>query len=298
MIKIGTYPLGDETLSFEERMQILKDVGFDYICLSIGGLASPKVREVCERLELEIGDVHLTGDGTHALWAEGEEGDRIAQRYCDEIRTCSENGVKTAVLHALYGYAEPAPMGEIGLSRFLRIVECAEKNGVRLALENSLFDRYLCFLLERIKSPYFGYCFDSGHHHAFAREMDLLSMWGDRLCATHLQDNDGERDLHLYPLDGTMDWKKTAEGLARCPHARERICAEVVRVRDCKMKGLRAEELVKKFEGTRAYRDGLLQFSDEHVLAYGGMSFEQSAQRLYLAMKEIAADIERAAARA
>ncbi len=296
MIKIGTYSIGHETLSFEERLRMTKAAGFDFLCFGVSAVAKGAgegtVPDLCAKAGLEIGHIHLTGAGTHALWDAGEEGDAIEKRYCDEIVLCGEAGVKTAVLHALYGYAQPAPMGEVGLSRFLRIAECAEKNGVVLGVENSLYDDYLCYLLDHIKSPYFGFCFDSGHHNAFAREMDLLGKYGDRLVTTHLQDNDGTKDMHMYPLDGTTDWDTIGKALGACPHAHEEICAEIVRVRDNKFKGMSAADLETKFADTRAYRDGMLRFTDEHVIAYESLSFEESLARLYAEMREIADGIE------
>lgn len=293
MVKIGTYYFGQEGVPFEESAAILRETGFDFLSFGVGSATNEGVRAKCERAGLEVGEAHLTGSGTHALWAEGEQGEEIAKRYCDEIELCGKTGVKTAVMHALYGYAQPAPMGELGLSRFSRIVECAEKNGVILGLENSLFDTYLCYVMDHIKSPNLGFCFDSGHHNAFARDMDLLGMYGDRLVATHLQDNDGAGDMHMYPLDGTADWDAIKKGLARTANARERICAEIVRVRDYKMKGLTAAEIEAKFLNARAYRDGLMRFTDEHVISYEALSYVESAQRLYAAMREIADAIEK-----
>ena len=231
MIKLGTYLIGDPVLTPAERLRVIRDVGFDHVGFGISTLANSAqsgiTPDFCAKLGLKIENLHLTGSGTHDLWAEGERGDAVADRFCDEIAKCREWGVKTGVLHAVYGYEQPAPMGELGLSRFARIVECAEKNGVILALENSLYDDYLCYILDNIQSPCLQFCFDSGHHHAFAADMDLLGKYGARLGATHLHDNDGAKDQHLIPFEGSIDWSATARALAASPHARERICAEI-----------------------------------------------------------------------
>ena len=58
---------------------------------------------------------------------------------------------------------------------------------------------------------------------------DMLALYGDRLIATHLNDNLGVRDfggkityiddLHLLPFDGIADWDNNAARLDRCGFA-------------------------------------------------------------------------------
>jgi sugar phosphate isomerase/epimerase len=36
--------------------------------------------------------------------------------------------------------------------------------------------------------------------------------------STHIHDNTKDRDSHLWPGDGTIDWKQTLELLADAPH--------------------------------------------------------------------------------
>jgi sugar phosphate isomerase/epimerase len=56
------------------------------------------------------------------------------------------------------------------------------------------------------------YCFDVGHAHMtgdIAAEFELMK---DRIRSTHVHDNDGQEDLHLFPGEGTIDWR-SAMGL-------------------------------------------------------------------------------------
>jgi sugar phosphate isomerase/epimerase len=58
------------------------------------------------------------------------------------------------------------------------------------------------------------YCFDIGHAHltkGVAAEFELMK---DRIRSTHIHDNDGQTDAHLFPGQGTIDWKH-AMGLLR-----------------------------------------------------------------------------------
>jgi sugar phosphate isomerase/epimerase len=58
------------------------------------------------------------------------------------------------------------------------------------------------------------YCFDIGHAHltkGIAAEFELMK---ERIRSTHIHDNDGQTDAHLFPGQGTIDWKH-AMGLLR-----------------------------------------------------------------------------------
>jgi len=51
------------------------------------------------------------------------------------------------------------------------------------------------------------YCFDIGHAHmakGVAAEFELMK---ERIRSTHIHDNDGTADSHLFPGQGTIDWK-------------------------------------------------------------------------------------------
>jgi len=58
-----------------------------------------------------------------------------------------------------------------------------------------------------------GFVFDTGHAHigtGIEHEFDVMK---ERIRSTHVHDNDGQSDTHLFPLlegsGGTIDWKKT-----------------------------------------------------------------------------------------
>jgi sugar phosphate isomerase/epimerase len=39
----------------------------------------------------------------------------------------------------------------------------------------------------------------------------------NHICSTHIHDNDGVNDSHLWPGNGTIDWKGTMELLRTAP---------------------------------------------------------------------------------
>ena len=298
MIQIGTYLMHDAIYTPEERLRIIKSAGFDFVCLNMDklleGEAVGLTPAMCERVDMPIDNVHLTGKGTHSVWAEGERGDKVTARYCKEIALCREYGIKVGITHVTWGTSEPPPVGEIGLRRFQRIVDCAEKNGVILALENSVSEEHLAYVFDHIDSPSLGFCFDTGHRHAFAPSADFIARYGDRLVATHLQDNDGKKDLHLLPLDGSINWDKVARELASAPFSRTRICSEVAGSRFIKREGMTKEEIEASLAHVTAMREGLIRVEDGGFTPYAGFSYEALIDRLFGAMQNIRSRIETA----
>lgn len=95
----------------------------------------------------------------------------------------------------------------------------AGQRGVQVLLENipnrlSSAERLHHFLeTTHLK---LGYCFDVGHANIMEGVEAAFTVMGDRIRSTHVHDNDGQHDTHLFPTlhAGTVDWKKTM-GLLR-----------------------------------------------------------------------------------
>jgi sugar phosphate isomerase/epimerase len=82
--------------------------------------------------------------------------------------------------------------------------------GVDVMIENipnelSTFER-----IEEFKSasqmPDIGICYDTGHGH-----LQGSSPAFEHVRTTHIHDNNGEKDEHLWPFDGTLDWPALIE---------------------------------------------------------------------------------------
>ena len=165
---------------------------------------------LAQKYKLPVENVHLTGKGMNEVWKEGEAGDAVIQRLIEELRDMASLGVKVGVAHVTWGHGKPEGSLACGLHRYERAVEAAEKYGVVLALENSVFAEHVHHLLGNLHSPALGFCYDSGHENAFTPTEDYLSQYGDILVAMHLHDNNGQSDGHLPPLhpSGTVNWER------------------------------------------------------------------------------------------
>jgi sugar phosphate isomerase/epimerase len=88
------------------------------------------------------------------------------------------------------------------------------------------------------------YCFDIGHAHLGPGIEDEFEVMKERIRSTHLHDNDGKEDQHLFPGEGSIDWPKAMQLLGsrpeqyplllelREPPAREHIIEEARRAMD------------------------------------------------------------------
>jgi sugar phosphate isomerase/epimerase len=93
----------------------------------------------------------------------------------------------------------------------------ARQRGVEVLLENipnelSSAERLLQF--EGLTHIGLDYVFDTGHAHMNEGVETAFRLMKDRIRSTHVHDNDGKSDLHLFPLaseGGTIDWKRTMQ---------------------------------------------------------------------------------------
>lgn len=105
------------------------------------------------------------------------------------------------------------------LTTWAPIVKRAEILKTPVVLENVWEEDPLLHLelLEGIKSPWFGFCLDTGHQHSFSKT--ALDKWLDatwpHLKEIHIHDNDGAYDSHLPVGSGTIDFNYLFNFLAK-----------------------------------------------------------------------------------
>jgi sugar phosphate isomerase/epimerase len=99
---------------------------------------------------------------------------------------------------------------EGSLITWSRLLPKAEESGVRIAIENIFEDDpiSLRLLMEKMRSQYFGICFDTGHFNLFSATplKEWLKQLTPYLIELHLHDNDKSADNHKAIGDGTFDF--------------------------------------------------------------------------------------------
>lgn len=88
----------------------------------------------------------------------------------------------------------------------------ARRYGIRIAIENGLTGLYhtaddLLELNRRLADDAFGICWDTGHANIVCPDQGPeIRKLGKKLVALHINDNHGEKDEHLLPFFGTVDF--------------------------------------------------------------------------------------------
>jgi sugar phosphate isomerase/epimerase len=93
----------------------------------------------------------------------------------------------------------------------------ARQRGVTMALENTPGEMAtpanLKNFLEQTRLTNVKLCFDTGHANIEGGVVAGLEAIRDLAVTTHIHDNHGERDEHLLPYEGTIDWNAALAAL-------------------------------------------------------------------------------------
>lgn len=213
---------------YPQRFEALKAGGVDSIVAHDSwGLPDDDGMERLPRITALAAAVGLRIPAAHGLWRRKfdlgwceEEGLAAHRKY---IAGLGDLGVRSYTVHPGFG---TAPVPETFFDRMRCntkiLTGFCEDAGIVLAVENGMekvadFERTLA-VVEEIHSPYCGLCCDVGHAHCYRHDlegvMDAMAPW---LVTMHLHDNDGTRDAHDLPGNGTLDWALIGRKLAEMP---------------------------------------------------------------------------------
>lgn len=215
--KLGLATMKTTGLDTVDQLKYIKDAGF---CAFFTGWE----RENTEAIANEAARLGLFQQSIHSpfakdykvshLWNGGEEGEFVTRALIDCVKDCARFDIPIMVIHPFIGFRDHTPT-QTGLDNYARVIETANKLGVKLGFENVEGEEYLAAIMERFwNEPSLGFCLDTGHEMCYNRSKDMLALYGEKLCHTHLNDNLGVRgdditfydDLHLMPTDGIADW--------------------------------------------------------------------------------------------
>lgn len=106
---------------------------------------------------------------------------------------------------------------EYALTALEHLGAFARPLGVRLLIENLTSDpttpERLVEILRIGHLDNVGVCLDLGHAHITVGVPSAISTLDARIASVHVHDNHAQKDEHLWPGDGTIDWNPTAEAL-------------------------------------------------------------------------------------
>jgi len=97
----------------------------------------------------------------------------------------------------------------------------AKARGVTIALENTPDELGAASSLQHFIADTHLHdlklCFDTGHAHIEEGVEPGIDAMRERVVTAHIHDNHGEKDEHLLPYEGTIDWEAALAALANAP---------------------------------------------------------------------------------
>ena len=208
----------------EKALLRLSDIGFKHLDLAMDYCAGDSDCQFnSDNWEFwanqlrELGDKHgVVYTHSHA-WGDATTRDPKIFRCFD---VCKVLGIKYSVVHPYYKKADGSfiyddeEFVKVNAELIKPLLEYAAKNEVTILSENLLWGSSIrataiSALVKEVNSPYFGWCYDTGHANAHDISCRELLKCEIAPISLHIQDNNGHyRDDHLIPGDGNIDWKE------------------------------------------------------------------------------------------
>ncbi len=247
-------------MTTETCLATLKETGFDYIDLNLWTLCRPGTplagegwRDWILQIRAHADQIGVAIRQTHGHTLLGLEWDDPAyphREFFDIMRLrCIEAsrllGAEWMVVHPFNLPHDPVysrqKAKDVTLRYLAPMIEEAKKQGVGLAVENMVdFSRNrrrycggdpeeLLELVDAVHDPAVGICIDTGHANlSGVHAGSFIRMAGNRLKATHINDNYKDADRHLPPTFGTVDWQDVMKALREIGYQNDfsyEICA-------------------------------------------------------------------------
>ena len=158
----------------------------------------------------------IEGGGQHErAWVSALDPERRFREYAlDEIKRALELAEHVSPSYAVMHLGNPDDkFTPVAFDyAYAAIAQIRKFSGVRVMVENipneiSTIDR-----IQEFKTaadiPDIGICYDTGHGH-----LQRNTGGFDVINTTHIHDNRGDKDEHLWPFEGTLDWPALIEKL-------------------------------------------------------------------------------------
>lgn len=215
MYKTGIFHWYGYIQSFEERIKLIKQAGYDYVMLWWEDEIYPKFIDkkqlinIVDCYDLKLDNIHLPFDDINLLWSEDKtKRQNHLVKILKWMNECKSNGANLVVLHTTHGNNLNLDY-KIGYDSFDFIVKTAEDIKLHIAFENTQMFHYTDFILKEFSSKYAGFCYDSSHDFVNGQSSgEILEKWKHKLLCVHLSDNDGTCDRHWIPTKGHVNWDK------------------------------------------------------------------------------------------
>ena len=218
--------MNEKLMSVENQIRLFKKTGFDGFFTGWSEKLAD-YRKVADEEKMIYQSVHAPFLNANKMWGRDSESEAATDELIRCIDDTASISVPIVVVHPYIGFEEKRSITQDGLDNYGKVVERAIQKNVKIAFENVEGEEYLEALMKEFgECNNVGFCWDSGHELCYNRGKDMLSLYGNKLIATHINDNLGVSDyegkiywtddLHLLPFDGINDWNNAASRLNKC----------------------------------------------------------------------------------
>lgn len=229
-----------------EAIRMIADAGFGAVELHPGARAlgnwvdhPAETGAALRAAGLRPWSVHADGAGANLSAKDEEDRQRAIEIAVSSFPLARDLGAEVVVCHPNAPKAPFLPEDyDASLQRSRQSLEVlareAERVGIRIALENMIPRPHkrpaqrvteLLTLIDGL-GTHMGICIDTGHNNVAGAPLpEAIREAGASLFTLHLNDNHGEfdRDEHLLPGEGTIDWEACMEALADVGFSAPRI---------------------------------------------------------------------------
>jgi len=235
MLKLGIQSDFYGELSLEEAIRHLVNIGYPNIEISWHHLKPIIETKNCENRLLELKKIMeqtgMTAWQIHSpAWdltsfnEKSRKNDIEISIKC--LECCEILNLPFLVVHpgGYEGFScaqELARIKSLNVESFSCLADKAKQLGVKILLEN-LLDKHclksrqygalpseLEEIIEKVNSDFLGINLDIGHLNIQRLDVaKIILELKERLCSTHIHDNWGIIDEHLFPFEGNMKWKE------------------------------------------------------------------------------------------
>lgn len=229
-----------DIISTADQIKMIKEIGFGAFFTGWNPERQAIWAEAAAKHGMIYQSIHSPFSGKYKvshMWKEGEDGVFVTNGLIECVKECARCGIPVMVIHPFIGFKEHTPT-QVGLDNYARVIEAADKLGVKLGFENVEGEEYLAALMKEFwDAPSCGFCLDTGHEQCYNGGKDMMALYGEKLCHTHFNDNLGiflppdapientwHNDLHLTMGDGIVDWKGVMDRIDASPYSGPLIC--------------------------------------------------------------------------
>ena len=139
------------SIPIEDQIRLFGQVGFEAF-FSGWDQNIKSYKKLADDSGMVYQSVHAPFGNAAKMWQSGENAEKATQELLTCVRDCSAAEVPVLVVHPYIGFEETEHPTKEGIENFGRVVDEAQKCGVKVAFENVEGESYLDALMKAFSS--------------------------------------------------------------------------------------------------------------------------------------------------